>query len=107
MPKRPSPDPYLMDEENPELTDEQAHHLRPAAEVFRELGIPMPRRRGPQKGPTKVLVSVRLDQDIVEQLRAGGPGWQTRLNRIARAAMRRSTARTSRVAAPRRGRKAV
>lgn len=38
------------------------------------------RGRGPNKNPTKQQVAIRLDQEIVAAFRAGGPGWQTRLN---------------------------
>ncbi len=41
---------------------------------------PSPRGRGPQKAPTKRLVSPRLDPDIVECFRATGLGWQSRIN---------------------------
>ncbi|RYI99575.1 MAG: hypothetical protein EON47_16370 [Acetobacteraceae bacterium] len=33
----------------------------------------------------KVAVSIRLDADLVDQLRASGRGWQTRVNAILRA----------------------
>jgi uncharacterized protein (DUF4415 family) len=36
--------------------------------------------------PVKRLVSIRLDKDVVEKFKAGGPGWQTRIN----AALRRA-----------------
>ncbi|MEM0948427.1 MAG: BrnA antitoxin family protein [Pseudomonadota bacterium] len=39
-----------------------------------------PRRRGPQKTPTKEQISIRLDPDLLAALRAGGRGWQSRLN---------------------------
>ncbi|MFC3131633.1 BrnA antitoxin family protein [Microbaculum marinum] len=65
---------------SPELTDEQLAGLRPAREVFPDLDFPRPRTRGPQKAPTKVQTTLRLDQDVVEHFRAGGRGWQTRLN---------------------------
>ena len=38
------------------------------------------RTRGPNKQPTKAQVAIRLDPDVVSAFRAGGPGWQTRLN---------------------------
>ncbi|MBV8209316.1 MAG: BrnA antitoxin family protein [Burkholderiaceae bacterium] len=38
------------------------------------------RVRGPNKRPTKEQVAIRLDREIVGAFRAGGPGWQTRLN---------------------------
>ena len=37
-------------------------------------------QRGRQKAPTKEQVTLRLDRDVVESYRAGGPGWQTRIN---------------------------
>jgi len=47
-----------------------------------------PRRtRGPQKAPTKQPVSIRLDRDIVAELRRTGKGWQTRLNDMLRDAL--------------------
>nr|WP_280730225.1 BrnA antitoxin family protein [Haematospirillum jordaniae] len=36
---------------------------------------------------TKASTTVRLDPDILEYLRAGGPGWQTRLNAFLREAI--------------------
>ena len=38
-------------------------------------------KRGPQKAPTKKLVSLRLPSDVIEHYKAGGPGWQTRIER--------------------------
>jgi uncharacterized protein (DUF4415 family) len=38
------------------------------------------RLRGPNKSPTKEQVALRLDRDVVGAFRAGGPGWQTRMN---------------------------
>lgn len=38
------------------------------------------RARGPNKQPTKEQVAIRLDRDVVGAFRAGGPGWQTRVN---------------------------
>ena len=45
------------------------------------------RHRGKQKAPTKVAVSIRLDEDIVSAYKAGGKGWQSRANDALRAAM--------------------
>lgn len=42
------------------------------------------RTRGLQKKPTKVAISIRLDEDIVEALKAKGKGWQTQLNDLLR-----------------------
>ena len=65
----------------PELTDEQIKQLRPAREWFEEQGIPMPAPRGrPKAERVKTSVTIRLDAEIVEAYKAGGPGWQTRMN---------------------------
>jgi uncharacterized protein (DUF4415 family) len=40
------------------------------------------RTRGPNKQPTKEQVAIRLDPDVLSAFRAGGPGWQTRLNAV-------------------------
>lgn len=37
-------------------------------------------KRGPQKAPTKKLVSLRLSPEVIEHFKAGGPGWQTRID---------------------------
>ena len=45
------------------------------------LGPPVVKRgRGPQKAPTKVLTTVRLDADILAFFKAQGSGYQTRIN---------------------------
>ena len=44
------------------------------------------RGRGPQKTPTKRLVSLRLDPEVVDRFRATGPGWQGRINEALRKA---------------------
>ena len=45
------------------------------------LGPPVLKRgRGPQKAPTKVLTTVRLDADILAFFKAQGSGYQTRIN---------------------------
>jgi uncharacterized protein (DUF4415 family) len=37
-------------------------------------------KRGPQKTPTKKLVSLRLSREVIDHFKAGGPGWQTRID---------------------------
>jgi len=45
------------------------------------LGPPVMRRgRGPQKAPTKVLTTIRLDADVLAFFRAQGAGYQSRIN---------------------------
>ena len=45
------------------------------------LGPPVVRRgRGPQKAPTKVATTIRLDADVLAYFRSTGRGYQTRIN---------------------------
>ena len=46
------------------------------------------RRRGPQRTPTKKLVSLRLDPDVVTAYRNTGRGWQGRINAVLRTTVR-------------------
>ena len=57
------------------------------ADVVPERPAERRRTRGPQKAPTKEPVSIRLDRDVVAELRRGGRGWQTRLNAMLRDAL--------------------
>ncbi len=41
-------------------------------------------KRGPQKAPTKELISVRLSPDVLSALRATGEGWQTLIDETMR-----------------------
>ena len=44
-----------------------------------------PVRRGrPPKARPKVLTTIRLSQEVIEHFRAGGRGWQTRIDRALR-----------------------
>ena len=62
--------------------------MRPAVEVVPEIVAAYRRRRGPQKTPTKQLVSLRLDRDVIAHFRKRGPGWQRRINDTLRKAAR-------------------
>jgi uncharacterized protein (DUF4415 family) len=42
------------------------------------------RKRGPQKAPRKVPISIRLSPDVAEGLRATGEGWQSRADEVLR-----------------------
>ncbi|MFW7268624.1 BrnA antitoxin family protein [Gluconacetobacter sp. Hr-1-5] len=77
-----------LDADNPELTDQDFAHMREAAEVVPDIVEDYRRRvHGSQKAPAKKAVSIRLDADVVERLKAGGPGWQERANEMLRRAV--------------------
>ena len=70
-----------------ELDAEWFARARPAAVADPELVDRVRRGRGKQKAPTKEQVTIRLDADLTAHFRAGGPGWQTRLNEVLRRAV--------------------
>ena len=83
MKKKPNPE--LMDEENPEWTDEMfkqsvcLNALPPSLQA---------KLRGrPKAMVTKAPVKLRLDADVLAALRASGDGWQTRINDTLRASL--------------------
>ena len=82
------------DAENPEWTEKDFHRARPALEVLPREVVEAIRRyrgqRGPQKSPTKELISLRVDRDVAAAYRATGPGWQTRANEALRAYVKKA-----------------
>ncbi|WP_397474122.1 BrnA antitoxin family protein [Pusillimonas sp.] len=69
----------LVDAENPEWTQDMFDRAVGVEELPPSLQKKL-RGRGPQRRPTKVATTVRFDPAIVEHFKAGGPGWQTRIN---------------------------
>jgi uncharacterized protein (DUF4415 family) len=80
--------PTRPDAENPEWTEQDFRQARPALELLPGEVVDAVRRyrgqRGPQKAPTKELISIRVDRDVVAAYRATGPGWQVRVNEALR-----------------------
>jgi uncharacterized protein (DUF4415 family) len=72
----------LDDDDAPELTAERAAKLRPAREVLPEYILAQfPRSPGRPRSPSpKVQVTLRLDAEVIDFYKAGGPGWQSRMN---------------------------
>ena len=50
---------------------------------------PLVRRGRPPGSGSKVQVTLRLDIDVVEKLKEGGTGWQTRANAVLRKSVMR------------------
>lgn len=75
--------PVKFDHDNPEWTDADFARAKPLSD-YPDLAAAMKRMRGAQKAPTKKAVSIRLDADIVDRLRASGRGWQARVNDLLR-----------------------
>lgn len=89
MSKVPPPEGF---DDNPEWTEETTSRARPASEVLpahaaaalvkRKLGRPVGSTRS-----TKEQVALRVDKDVLERFRAGGAGWQSRMNEVLRKAV--------------------
>ncbi|MFZ1084120.1 MAG: BrnA antitoxin family protein [Terracidiphilus sp.] len=50
------------------------------ADLIRNGKVVRRSKRGPQKAPTKTLVSLRLSPEVIEHFKATGRGWQTRID---------------------------
>lgn len=80
------------DADIPELTAEDFRRMRPAREVLREqfgekIAARLLRPRGrPPKADPKAQVTLRLDAEVLQHFKAGGPGWQTRINAVLKRA---------------------
>jgi uncharacterized protein (DUF4415 family) len=84
--RSPSPLPEDWDD-NPEWTEEDFANARPASEVMGpEFAAKLLRRGRPRKaeGEKKEAVSIRLSPDVLAHFRAGGEGWQTRIDEALR-----------------------
>ena len=84
-------EPRLQGPDNPEWTEDDFARARPGREVLPpEVIAASDRFRGRPKGSItskKSLVSLRLDNEVLDKFKAGGPGWQTRINEALRKAV--------------------
>jgi uncharacterized protein (DUF4415 family) len=74
--------------DNPEWTKEDLANAKPFAQALPELAASIRKGRGPNKAPTKKLVSLRLSPDVLDHFKAKGPGWQSRIDDVLRKAAR-------------------
>jgi len=59
------------------------------ADLIRDGKLVRRGKRGPQKAPTKKLVSLRLSSEVIEHFKASGAGWQTRIDSTLLKAIRK------------------
>ena len=76
MKKRPNPE--LIDDENPEWSDEDFKRAVPLSGLPESLQTKL--RGRPKLAVTKQRITIRLSQEVVERFRASGDGWQTRMD---------------------------
>jgi uncharacterized protein (DUF4415 family) len=70
----------LSDPDAHPLTDAQLAQMRPAREVMPARTLAAFRRAGRPPGSAKESTTIRFDMSVLAAFRAGGPGWQTRMN---------------------------
>ncbi len=73
------PDPYLTDEENPEITEEVLAEAKSVAELLPDLAKQAGR---PKSVNPKQPITIRLNPEVLQYFKDTGKGWQTRINEI-------------------------
>lgn len=104
MAAKPKFDPELH-EENPEWTKQDFAKAKPASEVLPPEVIAQFKNKGgrPRIENPKEAVKLRIDADVLAKFRESGPGWQTRINGILRAAVSVHASRAEAKAVAKRG----
>jgi uncharacterized protein (DUF4415 family) len=74
--------------DNPQWTKADFARAKPFAEAMPELAASIRKGRGPNKAPTKRLVSLRLSRDVLDHFKAKGKGWQSKIDDALRKAAR-------------------
>lgn len=74
--KRNTVDDFVDPDDVPDLTTPEWQKIIDATPV---------QRGRPRLDVTKEMTTIRLDPDVLAHFRAGGPGWQTRINEALRA----------------------
>ena len=69
---------WIDPDDAPELDDEFFER----ADEYQ--GDRLVKRGRPAGSGNKISTSVRFDSDVIDAFRAGGPGWQTRMNDVLR-----------------------
>lgn len=76
--KQPMAQDWIDPDDAPDLAAPEWRAVLDAAPVTR--GRPRSERR-------KVSTTIRLDADVLDHFRTGGPGWQSRINKVLRGAL--------------------
>ena len=69
--------PYVWDSEDEDDRPLTHEEMQAGIEAYR-------RQRGRPTGSDKESTTIRFDRDVLAAFRAGGPGWQTRMNAALR-----------------------
>ncbi len=68
------------------MTKDDFAKAKPFAEALPDLAKSIRKGRGPNKAPTKTLVSLRLSPDVLTHFKSKGPGWQSKIDEVLRKA---------------------
>ncbi len=80
-------------DDNPRWTKDDFARARPASEVLPAEVVAAfgkgkrGRPTGSTKPDAKQQVALRLDKEVIARFKAGGPGWQTRMNEALKSAV--------------------
>ena len=69
--------PYVWDGEDEDDRPLTREEMQAGIETYR-------RQRGRPTGSDKESTTIRFDREVLAAFRAGGPGWQTRMNAVLR-----------------------
>jgi len=85
-----TPNPELVDADNPQWSSADFAKARPASQVLLQLvgaeraaQLLKPRGRPPSASP-KERINIRLSPEVLTHFKAGGEGWQTRIDAALR-----------------------
>ena len=80
---------WIDPDDAPEWTDDQFDRaeIRDGGKVIRPANGTLTRPGRPKSESPKKQVTLRLDQAVLDKLREGGPGWQSRANEILKKAV--------------------
>jgi len=82
------PDPFMIDDENPEWTPEATAEAKPFGEMFPAQLESWKRGRGrPKAEAPKVTMNFRFAADVVKRVRETGPGYNARVEKVLREAL--------------------
>lgn len=80
---------WVDPDDAPEWTEDQFARAQFSigGKVIRPANGTLTRPGRPKSDNPKKQVTLRLDQEVIEKLREGGPGWQSRANEILKKAV--------------------
>jgi uncharacterized protein (DUF4415 family) len=82
-------DSWVDPDDAPEWTDDQFARaaIKIGDSIIRPANGTLTKPGRPKSERPKRQVTLRLDQDVLDKLREGGPGWQSRANAILKKAV--------------------